>query len=137
LDALHDILILLAGLIWVPLLPLRLLLHTGIPLWRRLGKFSYRLSFIFWVLTNLIVIWKMDFLTALRFDPIPVGDLIGPILLVGGAALTLWTIQVLGMTTFLTKSQVLPEEHPTPVIQKGPFRLIRHPFYLSEWLSLT
>ena len=59
--------------------------------------------------------------------------LLGWAMLGWGQGLRWWTITTLGRR-WTTRILVLPG---APVVQRGPFRLVRHPNYLGVWLEIV
>lgn len=131
-----DFLILIASLIWIPLIPLRLVLHSGIRLWRRLEGKSFGIVFIYWVLAGIgLIAWRIS-LTGWRFPTFPGGFTLGLLLVFTALILHTWTIRTLGVSTFLTRPEVTPQKASSMLVVLGPYRYVRHPFYVTEWILL-
>lgn len=130
-------LILAAALIWTPLIPLRILLHAAIPLWRRFEGTTFWIFFIYWAFVDVSLYNQQALFIYWRFPPFPTGQVVGLILVAVAVFLQYRTIRTLGLSTFLTRPEVTPKKTKSLLIITGPYRWVRHPFYLFEWLLLA
>ncbi|MBI2066685.1 MAG: isoprenylcysteine carboxylmethyltransferase family protein [Deltaproteobacteria bacterium] len=136
IDLLMDFLILLATLIWLPLVPLRLFLHSGIGFWKDKGGKSYLFFLVYWVLFGLLLLIFAPKFVAWKFAPFHGSFETGLLLVVSALLFHLWTIRTLGLKTFSTRPEVTPEKVKATLVATGPYRLVRHPFYFMEWFLL-
>jgi protein-S-isoprenylcysteine O-methyltransferase Ste14 len=132
-----DLLLLVTLLIWVPLIPLRLVIQSGISLWRKLGDLSFWIFFVWWAGIDILVLAERESLSLARFEPTAPGQVIGIVLVILSLLFGYWTAQTLGLVTLSTRPQVSPDKSRASLIVSGPYRLIRHPFYFTEWFLLV
>lgn len=135
---LSDILLMTVVLIWIPLIPMRFILHTGIGIWRRFGDLSYLVCGIYWCLFDILLVASRDVWTSSpwRFQTLPVASWLGWALLLFGIGFGYWAASTLGFIAFTTRPQLSPKKSASTLIATGPYRLVRHPFYFSEWFIL-
>jgi protein-S-isoprenylcysteine O-methyltransferase Ste14 len=131
-----DILLQAFVLIWVPLVPLRLVLHGGISLWRKFGDFFYVVAFVYWAAAAILLVASKDAWLGPRFAAFPGSSFLGWTLAGFGLLFGLWAANTLGLVAFFTRPQVSPRKSTSALIVTGPYRWVRHPFYLSEWFLL-
>lgn len=131
-----DILLIVIFLIWIPLIPLRLVIQAGIGLWRKLGDFSYLLFFLYWAVFDLLILANKDPLLEYRFQTFPLATALGAVLIVLSILFAYWTAQTLGLVTLSTRPQVNPRKAAASLIVSGPYCYLRHPFYFAEWFLL-
>lgn len=132
-----ELLLLVTVLIWVPLIPLRLVIQSGITLWRRLGDISYLLFTVYWAIVDL---WLLSNRPSILVSLMPTPSVtrgVGAVLILASLVFGYWTASTLGFITFTTRPQVAPAKSGASLIISGPYRYLRHPFYFSEWFLLS
>jgi len=131
-----DILLIITLLVWIPLVPLRLMIQAGIGLWKRVGDFSYFIFFLYWAMLDLVILAYRDPLSGYRFQTFPLATALGAVLIVLSILFAYWTAQTLGLVTLSTRPQVNPRKAAASLIVSGPYCYLRHPFYFAEWFLL-
>ncbi|MBI2082361.1 MAG: isoprenylcysteine carboxylmethyltransferase family protein [Deltaproteobacteria bacterium] len=131
-----DFLILLTAWIWIPLIPLRLLLHAGVSFWRRLKGASVWVIAVYFFLIDLFLYKKSSLFLDWQFSPIPFSIPIGVSLVLFALLFHFWTVQTLGLSTLFLRPQMNPEKIKISIVIMGPYRWVRHPFYLVDWVML-
>lgn len=131
-----DLIVLLTCWIWVPLIPLRIVLHARVPFWRRLKGYSLWLILGYCLVVDGILYTVSASFLHLRFTPLPALSLIGIVLILVALFFQFWTIQTLGLSTLFLGPEMLPERIKTSLVIVGPYSRVRHPFYLVDWLLL-
>jgi len=115
---------------------MRIALHTLSSFWKRIGSFSFVLSLThFAVLMTALWFSRIRWMS-FRLDTFPYAFPLGLFFLGFGVAFAVWTIQTLGLSTFLTRPQLTPDKSQSRLVFRGPFAIVRHPFYFSEWFIL-
>ena len=128
-----DLFILVACLIWIPLIPLRIVLHTAVPVWRRLGDVSYGIAVVYWSVMDIFLLNHREGLLSARFESNPILTAVGIVIAVSFVLFGYWTVRTLGLVTLSTRPQISPDKTKASLIITGPYRWIRHPFYFTEW----
>jgi protein-S-isoprenylcysteine O-methyltransferase Ste14 len=123
-------------LIWVPLLSMRIALHVFGPLWKRLGDVSFAISLAHFAVLMTALWWTRGRWMPWRIESFPFALPLGIFFLGFGVLFGLWTIRTLGLPVFLTRPQLSPDKSASRLIARGPFAIVRHPFYFSEWFVL-
>lgn len=133
-----DLLLTIVVLIWVPLIPMRLVLHGGIGLWRRFGDLAYVISAVYWCSIDILLVANRDVWMSApwRFQTFPLASILGFAPLFFGLGFGYWAASTLGFVAFSTRPQLSPKKSPSTLIIAGPYRIVRHPFYFSEWFIL-
>ncbi len=129
-------LILLTAWIWVPLIPLRLLLHAGISFWRRMKAASIGIVALYFIVIDLYLYKGSSLFLDWTFQTPPLFLFIGISMIILALLFHFWTIQTLGLSTLFLRPQVNPEKVKVSLVIDGPYRWVRHPFYLVDWLML-
>lgn len=128
-----DLVLLATGLIWIPLIPLRLVLHIGIPFWRRLGDLTFWVAVIYWAAVCLFLLAQREWLLDTRFPSHSLVTVVGALITFLFLAFGYWTIRTLGLVTLSTRPQISPQKVSSSLVVVGPYRLVRHPVYFTEW----
>lgn len=131
-----DFLLTITLLIWIPLIPLRLMIQAGIGVWRRLGDMSYLLFFVYWATLDILLLANRDSFIGYRFKTFPLAEILGWILIILSLLFGYWTARTLGLVTLSTRPQVTPRKATAGLIVSGPYCYLRHPFYFAEWFLL-
>jgi protein-S-isoprenylcysteine O-methyltransferase Ste14 len=130
-------LLIITLLVWLPLIPLRLILQGGVGLWRKIGDLSYLLFFLYWAALNLLILSRRDALLELRFQTFPLADTLGILLIILSLLFGYWAARTLGLVTLSTRPQITPSKAKASLIVSGPYCRLRHPFYFAEWFFLA
>lgn len=122
----------------VSLLPVpfwHLLLHSFLPVWRSSPKAFYSSCVALWALC-----WPCSWHLAWRSEVLFVPPDWIKVLCLGVSCLSfgivLWTIRTLTPRRFFLWVTLHPEQHPSELIVRGPFRFVPHPTYLSIVVAL-
>lgn len=131
-----DLLLTVSYMIWIPLIPLRLLIQASTSLWKKMGDWSYLIYFIYWVGINIVVFTHREVLHSYRYAVPPMISGIGFLITLMALWLAYDTAQTLGLVTLSMRPQMSPGKVKANLVITGPYRFVRHPFYFSEWVGL-
>jgi protein-S-isoprenylcysteine O-methyltransferase Ste14 len=130
-----DMLAISALLLW-PAVPLFWIpVHCAPRLFRSLGFWTYALPVITWLPLAIVAYGLRDVLLHERIElPIAVQG-IGALFLASGAVLQAWTLILLTFRGIVGMPEVTTVSGK--LVSAGPFRVVRHPTYLSHTLMLS
>jgi protein-S-isoprenylcysteine O-methyltransferase Ste14 len=122
----------LAALVGWPIIPIFFIqVHLRPAFWRRLGALTYLAVLLEWVpVIALVTLFQNFFLMAeFQFGAL---SLLGAVLLLLGLGLQVWAFEALGWRGLLGYWELKPQSVSQKLVIRGPFRLVRHPAYLSH-----
>lgn len=126
----------IATLIFWPVIPLFWIpVHCATGFFKKLGLLTYAMPLFTWLPLAYLIFQNRGFLISYKIV-LPMGvNIIGIILLVGGALLHMWTAKLLGVGIIgVPEIFVKIKEN---IATEGPFSLVRHPTYLSHTLIFS
>ncbi|HEY6011436.1 MAG TPA: isoprenylcysteine carboxylmethyltransferase family protein [Nitrospirota bacterium] len=131
-----DLLALLTLLVW-PVIPLFWVpVHCKPDLFRRLGVFTYLVPFFSWVPVALLIYKTRETILAYHVAMQLYINGMGVVLFALGAALQIWTLQLLTARVIMGMPEVM-DTVKAGITRRGPFSRIRHPTYFSHTLMLA
>jgi protein-S-isoprenylcysteine O-methyltransferase Ste14 len=115
-----------------------LLLHTLLPVWRRLGVSAsqYLLWALIVALAFMLSAWREAFL-ATEYGLQPMLAVIGIVFLAGAIVFRLQIARFLPVAAQLGLPEIDPQGHPQKLVSEGPYAHSRHPRYLQVLLALA
>ena len=123
-----------------PFVPIFLIqLHFAVNFWKRLGAWTYFVSFPEWLpIAFILYLWQ----DALLYYQVNLGTLflvLGIALVVAGVALHVWTAKLLGLKATVGLTEIKPDikSEKQTLITSGPFSVVRHPSYWAHTAILT
>jgi len=121
-----------------PLLLYWLMLHTLIPMWRRLGVSASQ--YFLWVAIAALVImlsaWT-DVVLVEDYGFQPLLAAVGIVLLSGALIFRLQISRYLSLSTLLGFPEIDPLQHPQKLLIEGPYAHLRHPRYMQVTMALA
>lgn len=134
----------LAILVWYPSIPLIIsLVHATISFWKKLGKKSYPIVILFFVIIDLGILWLVltfrEPLLAARIYDSP-WALLGFIPFIAGITIGVISIRTLSFRVLVGMPEILSSQEKTQLVVHGIYRYVRHPRYLEfllEFLGFT
>ncbi len=126
----------IATLIFWPVIPLFWIpVHFATGFFKKLGLLTYAMPLFTWLPLAYLIFQNRGFLISYKIV-LPMGvNIIGIILLIGGALLHMWTAKLLGVGIIGVPEIFVKIKES--IVTKGPFSLVRHPTYLSHTLIFS
>lgn len=126
-----DILALVTIMLW-PVIPIYWIpVHFATEFFRKLGRLTYLLIALMWLLVAYSIFINRAPLIAHR-TVFPISLLIaGVILLAAGTLLHIWTANLLSLSGIIGIPEIVTPQK-SKLIDKGPFAVVRHPTYLAH-----
>jgi protein-S-isoprenylcysteine O-methyltransferase Ste14 len=91
--------------------------------------------YVYWVLSAAIVALNRDLILKYRIGLDGYALYLGFALLLAGICLAVWAAAALGIKAGRRIPEVSPSEK-AHLVTKGPYRVVRHPIYLGEFLII-
>jgi protein-S-isoprenylcysteine O-methyltransferase Ste14 len=126
----------IATLIFWPVIPLFWIpVHFATGFFKKLGLLTYAMPLFTWLPLAYLIFQNRGFLISYKIV-LPMGvNIIGMILLIGGALLHMWTAKLLGVGIIGVPEIFVKIKES--IVTEGPFSLVRHPTYLSHTLIFS
>lgn len=136
IESLPDLFALAVIIIW-PVIPLFWIpVHGFSKVFRKLGLLTYALPVVTWTPLAVFLFSRREFILRHEIGLPPLVVFFGVVLLFLGAALQAWTAKLLSLKGLMGMPEVSASVE-SRFVTTGPYRIVRHPTYLSHTLMFA